>query len=137
MRYNLKFFGSCNSGGKGASAGTASLDALKKKADRLDSKAREYYQKIARDALTPSSDKYDSYTNAERNEIRKTWQRYGDDAREAERKYLEKREQGEKEQRKKTFVNSYGEATRREITTETYKRAEKRRRKKVLRNMGY
>ena len=37
----------------------------------------------------------------------------------------------------KTFVNSYGEATTREITTSTYKRAQHRRKRDVLRNMGY
>lgn len=38
---------------------------------------------------------------------------------------------------KTTFVNSYGEATRRYITSGTYERAQKRQSKSVLRNMGY
>lgn len=37
----------------------------------------------------------------------------------------------------KTFVNSYGEATKRSITTSGYEQAQKRRQKAVLRNMGY
>ena len=59
----------------------------------------------------------------------------------------DKRQKLEDEERKKrkssssnnskTFVNSYGEATKREITTSTYKRAMKRQNKNVLRNMGY
>lgn len=34
-------------------------------------------------------------------------------------------------QERKTFVNGFGEATRREITTETYKRAQKRLQKEI------
>lgn len=37
----------------------------------------------------------------------------------------------------KTFVNSYGEATKQIITTSGYERAQKRQQKAVLRNMGY
>ena len=37
----------------------------------------------------------------------------------------------------KTFVNSYGEATKRNITTSVYEQAQKRQQKAVLRNMGY
>lgn len=37
---------------------------------------------------------------------------------------------------KKTFVNSYGEATTREITSSTYKRAEKRRQKELEKWLG-
>lgn len=37
----------------------------------------------------------------------------------------------------KTFVNSFGEATTREITSPAYKRAQRRTRNDVLRNMGY
>ena len=37
----------------------------------------------------------------------------------------------------KTFVNSFGEATTREITTPTYERARRRMNRNVLRNMGY
>lgn len=38
---------------------------------------------------------------------------------------------------RKTFVNSYGEATTRTITSPTYERAMKRQQRAVLRNMGY
>lgn len=38
---------------------------------------------------------------------------------------------------RKTFVNSFGEATTREITTPTYERARRRMNRNVLRNMGY
>lgn len=37
----------------------------------------------------------------------------------------------------KTFVNSFGEATKREITSASEKRAQKRLDKAILRNMGY
>lgn len=37
----------------------------------------------------------------------------------------------------KTFVNSFGEATTREITSPAYKRAQRRNKRDVLRNMGY
>lgn len=37
----------------------------------------------------------------------------------------------------RTFVNGFGEATRRYVTTGTYERARKRAEKDVLRNMGY
>lgn len=37
----------------------------------------------------------------------------------------------------RTFVNSYGEATKRSVTTSGYERAQKRLDKAVLRNMGY
>lgn len=37
----------------------------------------------------------------------------------------------------KTFVNSYGEATKRNITTSVYEQAQKRQQKAVLRNIGY
>ena len=38
---------------------------------------------------------------------------------------------------KKTFVNSFGEATSRVITSTSYQRALTREKKAVLRNMGY
>lgn len=37
----------------------------------------------------------------------------------------------------KTFVNSFGEATTRDITSPTYERAQRRTKRNVLRNMGY
>lgn len=37
----------------------------------------------------------------------------------------------------KTFVNSYGEATKRSVTTSGYEQAQKRQQRAVLRNMGY
>lgn len=37
----------------------------------------------------------------------------------------------------KAFVNSYGEATTREITNLTYERSQRRMKRDVLRNMGY
>lgn len=43
----------------------------------------------------------------------------------------------EQQRQKKTFVNSYGEATKRSITTSGYEQAQKRQQKAVLRNMGY
>lgn len=36
-----------------------------------------------------------------------------------------------------TFVNGFGEATSRKISTQTYERAQRRLEKDVLRNMGY
>lgn len=37
----------------------------------------------------------------------------------------------------RTFVNGFGEATSRKISTQTYERAQRRIEKDVLRNMGY
>lgn len=37
----------------------------------------------------------------------------------------------------RTFINGFGEATRREITTSTYKRAQKRLERAVRRNLGH
>ena len=37
----------------------------------------------------------------------------------------------------RTFVNSFGEATKRNITTTTYEKRQKRIERAVLRNMGY
>lgn len=42
-----------------------------------------------------------------------------------------------KTKRARTFVNSFGEATTREITSGTYQRAQKRQDKAVRRNLGY
>ena len=41
------------------------------------------------------------------------------------------------EKKQKTFVNSFGEATTREITSASYTRAQRRMEKDILRNMGY
>ena len=38
--------------------------------------------------------------------------------------------------KEKTFINSYGEATNREITSVTYQASQKRMEKAILHNMG-
>lgn len=38
---------------------------------------------------------------------------------------------------RKAFVNGFGEATRRDITSQAYESAQRRQRRSVLRNMGY
>lgn len=147
MVINLQFFGgrggssglaSEKGGSRGTGRGGNSLDALKRKADSLSAKTKKYYANVAKDALDASGSKYDSYTDAERTKIRKTWQKYGEDARNAENKYYEElNKANQKKASKKTFVNGYGEATRREITTQTYKRGQKNIEKAVRRNLGY
>lgn len=47
------------------------------------------------------------------------------------------RQENKTKEDKKTFINSYGEATKREITTSTYNRTQNRMKKQVLRNMGF
>ena len=46
----------------------------------------------------------------------------------------DKRQNNEKNN---SFVNAYGEATKREITNATYKRQQSKIQKQVLRNLGY
>lgn len=41
------------------------------------------------------------------------------------------------EEQKHTFVNSFGEATQRYVTSQTYEAAQKRQQRVILRNMGY
>lgn len=48
-----------------------------------------------------------------------------------------RRQPTQQTERSKTFVNSFGEATKREITNQTYTRAQKRISRAVLRNMGH
>ena len=47
-----------------------------------------------------------------------------------------KRKRGNQSSARKTFVNSYGEATRRNITNQTYERAQKRLERDVARFLG-
>ncbi len=42
-----------------------------------------------------------------------------------------------RESTNRSFVNSYGEATRREITSNVYEQSQRRLKQDVLRNMGY
>lgn len=48
----------------------------------------------------------------------------------------ERKNKKDEPEQEKTFVNSYGEATKREITNSTYKRSQKRLERDVLRNLG-
>lgn len=50
---------------------------------------------------------------------------------------IAKRKKRTEKTTQKTFVNSYGEATTREITTATYKRAQKRARKQIENIMSF
>lgn len=50
---------------------------------------------------------------------------------------MAKRKQRGRDSAGKAFVNSFGEATTREITSPTYERAQRRMKRDVLRNMGY
>ena len=47
-----------------------------------------------------------------------------------------RKEISNKQENNKTFVNSYGEATNREITSSTYRRQQKRMERAVRRNLG-
>ena len=46
------------------------------------------------------------------------------------------REEG-RQQPQRTFVNGFGEATTRDITSQTYDRQQRRQQRDILRNMGY
>lgn len=123
-------------GGRGASSGNIRKNNIDKEMDKLTTKMIE----LDRDYRGSFS-----HTNPEGDsKIRQQWlkaQAQFNKLREKKQIILDKetsaRRRKDKDNRQEAFVNSYGEATKREITTSTYKRAMKRQNKNVLRNMGY
>ena len=123
-------------GGRGASSGNIRKNNIDKEMDKLTAKMIE----LDRDYRGSFS-----HTNPEGDsKIRQQWlkaQAQFNKLREKKQIILDKetsaRRRKDKNNRQEAFVNSYGEATKREITTSTYKRAMKRQNKNVLRNMGY
>lgn len=125
MQIDLQFFG-----GRGASAKTVSY--YTNKAKQYMSKSKSYEQQARQ--------MYKKYGSDMTNEQRREWQSLGAKSRDFEQKSYDMQSKAEalkNEKKKKTFVNSFGEATRRTITTQSYERQRKRRTKSVLRNMGY
>ena len=122
-------------GGRGGASGMTTIRNAKYYGDKYESltkKATDYYNSVAKDALMPGSDKYNTYTDKQRQRIRTKWQNMGQQAMDAKRKYNDLQIQEARESNRggnKTFVNGYGEATRREITTLSYERAQRRMKK--------
>ena len=119
-------------GGRGASSGS-SIGTLQNR----ENKIREQMVKLYND-----NGKFTRTELKSVNDAHKKWlqlKKKADSLR-------DKRQKIEEEERKKkktnvstnkTFVNSYGEATTRNITSLTYDRQQKRRQRQVLKNMGY
>ena len=136
IKYNLQFFG-----GRGSSSGIH-VDIGAKSDKALETTINKYQKDV--DRLTGRM--------VELTKEYRTWElpkEYRDVAREMQdkrnvlNKALNERARRrrnsalkEKKPENKTFVNSFGEATHREITTASYKRAQKRIERDVLRNLG-
>ena len=116
-------------GGRGASY--ANVTQLKTKEDKIRVKMEKLYKDNSGFAMkdTPEVEKAS-------NEWLKL-KRQADFLR-SKREVIENRKiNAQSNKSNETFVNSYGEATKREITSRTYERAKKRQAKAILRNMGY
>ena len=123
-------------GGRGASSGNISKNNIDKEMDKLTTKMieldRDYRMSFSHTNPLGDSKIQQQWLKAQAqfNKLREKKQIMLDKEASARRKK-------DKDNRQEAFVNSYGEATKREITTSTYKRAMKRQNKNVLRNMGY
>lgn len=120
-------------GGRGASAGN-SISILQNRENRIREQMVKLYNDNGRFARTESKSVNDAH---------KRWlqlKKEADGLRDKRQK-LEEKERGKRKSsssnNSKTFVNSYGEATTRNITTTTYEKQLKRRERQVLRSMGY
>lgn len=119
-------------GGRGASAGN-SISILQNRENRIREQMVKLYNDNGRFARTESKSVNDAH---------KRWlqlKKEADGLRDKRQK-LEEKERGKRKSsssnNSKTFVNSYGEATKREITSSTYRRQQKRLEKSVRRNLG-
>ena len=106
---------------------------MKRASDRLD----ELSEKTTEARMSPRSGRTERVNKAmsDYNEGSKLFNelRDGKSALENERA---KRKRGSQSSARKPFVNSYGEATRRNITNQTYERAQKRLERDVARFLG-
>lgn len=108
------------------------MDAASEIMQRTARGATQYNQRMP-ESVFPEATKanYDKYQEASKafRTARAQRDRISDE--QARRQPTQQTEHG------KTFVNSFGEATKREITNQTYTRAQKRISRAVLRNMGH
>ena len=117
-------------GGRGASSGNT-INGLKNREDTIRKQMIKLYNensgfyRIDIKSVQQARDKWYSL------------QREADTLRDKRNKLEKKNENKQTTSKRKTFVNSYGEATNREITSATYKRQQSRVQKQILRNMGY
>ena len=122
-------------GGRGASSSSVgSIKTLQAQYDKLRERNIKLYNETAGFAITGDMERLKKRNKAykewldNRNKLGKLKQQI-----DGERA---KKERYQKQDNSKTFVNSYGEATKREITSSTYRRQQKRLEKSVRRNLG-
>lgn len=128
MKLNIMLFG-----GRGASSGGAkmSLPKARKKLEELGNKmgklSREYSASFSRE--NPDGD---SKIQQQYFKVQKEYNKLRDKINDEE----DKRRKSTTTQTTRTFINSFGEATTRNITSSTYERAKRRNEKAVRRNLG-
>lgn len=132
-------------GGRGASRGASGGASINKTNTRTPQSLDDRI-KIAKQRMESLSNEMARIAREKRPEVTYMPDKYYEvqrqfrDAREEynklldERAEIRKKEQSEKET--KTFVNSYGEATKRNITSPTYERSKKRLEEQILHNLG-
>lgn len=117
-------------GGRGASSGT-SINSLKNREDKIRKQMTKLYNEnsgFMRNDVKGVQEAHDKWYKLKRE---------ADNLRNKRNKIEEKNKRKHTDNQNKTFVNSYGEATTREITSAAYKRHQGRLQKQILRNMGY
>ena len=122
-------------GGRGASSSSVgNIKTLQAQYDKIRERNIKLYNETAGFAITGDMERLKKRNKAykewldNRNKLGKLKQQIdGERAR---------KERYQKQDNSKTFVNSYGEATKREITSSTYRRQQKRLEKSVRRNLG-
>ena len=121
-------------GGRGASASVGSIKTLQAQYDKLRERNIKLYNETAGFAITGDMERL-----KKRNKEYKEWldnrNKLGKLKQQIDGERA-KKERYQKQDNSKTFVNSYGEATKREITSSTYRRQQKRLEKSVRRNLG-
>lgn len=126
-------------GGRGASSGninnaSKNIKAIQEQFDKLKDRNIKLYKENNGFAITGDLKQIEKRNKAykewleNRNKLGKLQQQING---ERARKEISK-----KQENNKTFVNSYGEATNREITSSTYRRQQKRMERAVRRNLG-
>ena len=113
-------------GGRGASSGIGTRATTEKK---------------IREKMTKLYKQYGGFARLDKQEVadaRKEWLKMKEKADALAKKNRKPLETNTvKAERHKTFINGFGEATDKYITTASYERAERRITRDVLRNMGY
>lgn len=123
-------------GGRGASSSSVgNIKTLQAQYDKLRERNIKLYNETAGFAITGDMERL-----KKRNKAYKEWldnrNKLGKLKQQIDGERAKMVSEQEKKDNNKTFVNSYGEATRREITSSTYRRQQKRLEKSVRRNLG-